>query len=342
VVPAVAPQVEPDTEAIQSPSSQGKGLLYMGIGMAAVALLVCTGVSGYVWDHRSAAPDAPVSAVVALEEPTVATAEADATAEAPSEEAVAEEPSFEAQDTGSPRGAKPSKAQASAAPTAPGSRTSRSAPRPARRAQRTRPPQIPSPALPPTVEETTDEGDGAVDLDRAARRASGGGLEPSTRRSLESVGTDNPTFTRARTILAVDAARRGDARSAENYIEQTMALPENRYNPVLLSQLALHQVNRQRYRTALTNANKAEQHWARLPSDVMFERKAVIYEVQAAATQGLLYEANEDRVQLELANDALRRWARLREHATAGSSFDRVARADRQIEKLNSIRARLE
>ena len=58
---------------------------------------------------------------------------------------------------------------------------------------------------------------------------------------FESVAIADPTYTRARTILALDAARRGDARSAENYIEQTMALPENRYNPVLLSQLALLQ-----------------------------------------------------------------------------------------------------
>ena len=102
---------------------------------------------------------------------------------------------------------------------------------------------------------------------------------------------DQPTYTRARTILALDAARRGDVASAENYIEQTMALPENRYNPLLLSQLALHQVNRQRYASALNNANKAEQHWARLPPDVLFERKAIIYEVQAAATQGVSQDA---------------------------------------------------
>jgi uncharacterized protein HemY len=167
-------------------------------------------------------------------------------------------------------------------------------------------------------------------------------LDADTRGGLEGTTIDDPAFTRAYTILAADAQARGDTVAAERYLERLMTLVENRFSPVLLSELARLQVNRRRYASALRNANTAEQHWARIPSSVMFERKSEIYEVQAAATQGLLYESDDEREQLELLDEALQRWTRYREHADAGARTDLVARADAQIDKLRAIRSRLE
>ena len=337
----------PSATPTAKPAEQSsKTILAVGVAAAAIALLFCAGLGGYVVQQgdtpsptAATAVDKPIEAAAAVVE----------------QEPPARDPKFAAEDTGQaavaqntpePK-ARPSKPASSRSP-----RASRSEPRSAPPTRRARPPRIPAPALPtppraaapsapdPGLEDARD--DPSVDLDRAARTASAGGLDPSTRRSLEAKAIDDPAYTQARTILAVDAAQRGDSAAAERYLEQTMSLPENRYNPVLLSQLALHQVNRQRYASALSNANRAEQHWARLPSNVMYERKAIIYEVQAAATQGLLYEAESDQQQKELVNDALQRWTRFREHATSGSSIDQIARADKQIEKLTSIRARLE
>ncbi|MBO84795.1 MAG: hypothetical protein CL927_05505, partial [Deltaproteobacteria bacterium] len=341
--PIAPPPVVPANNA---PNSYG--ILAVGIAAAAVAIVSSIGIAGFVFQQQGTPPAvasaseeaSPVVADVAL----------------PVEKPVA--PEFSAKDTGSPAADRPPKQapkaeKGTAATTAPSA--AKPSPRPIPSARRPRPPRIPAPALPTpppatpqasspsgTADIGSEPGEPELDLDQATRTASTGRLDPSTRRSLEALAIDNPDYTRARTLLAVDAAQRGDAASAERYLEQTMSLPENRYNPVLLSQLALHQVNRQRYASALNNANRAEQHWARLPSNVMFERKAIIYEVQAAATQGLLYEADSDQQQKELVNDALRRWTRFREHATSGSSTDQIVRADQQIEKLTSIRSRLE
>ncbi len=342
--PVLSANPPPEDDLDPPDSGGGRGLLYLGIGMAALALLVCAGVGGFV-ATRSGPTTEPVVAAVAPAGDIATPAVADVAAPEPEATKAPEEPeepaAFEARDTATPT-PKPE--------AAPPPKSSSSSSRP----RRPKPPRIPTPALPPppppkpapspepAAESTPETREGPVDIDRAARTAASSGLDATTRRALEAVAIDDPEYTRSRVVLSVDAARRGDTSSAERYLEQTMALPENRYNPVLLSQIALYQVNRSRYAAALNNANKAEQHWARIPSAEMFERKAAIFEVQAAATQGLLYEAEDDRQQLELVNDALRRWTRFREHATSGSSADRVARADTQIEKLNSIRERLE
>ena len=323
-------------------------MLFVGVGMAALALVVCAGVGGMAVLQGG---ESPTTAAVGID----GVAQVD---EAP-ETADGDEALTDLDPTGEGSAAALEEAEPPPEPAA----TSPSRTREARRtggassassrtsgrrtaSQAAPPPRLPPQPLPlPSSEPDPDpeaSRDGPVDLDRAARSAGRGGLDSDTRRRLEDTRIDDPTFTRAYTILAADAQARGDTRAAEGYLERLMALGENRFNPVLLSELARLQVNGRRYASALRNANTAEQHWARIPSSVMFERKAEIYEVQAAATQGLLYESDDEREQLDLLEDALKRWTRYREHADAGARVDLVARADTQLDKLRAIRSRLE
>ena len=70
-----------------------------------------------------------------------------------------------------------------------------------------------------------------------------------------------------------------------------MSVPENQRNPALLVERAQLAVHRKAYDAALTDANLAERHWARLPPKLIFSRKAMIYETQAASWQGKFYES---------------------------------------------------
>jgi hypothetical protein len=179
-------------------------------------------------------------------------------------------------------------------------------------------------------------------MDRMAADAQRGRLDRGSAERLESVPVDDPAYTRSRAILLMDAQRRGDARAAGRHLEDLMRLPENQYDPVFLSELSRVQVNRRQYQAALSTALKAEQHWARLPSTLVFDKKAEIFEVQAAATQGLLYESDDLTAQLGLIDDAILRWRRLQEHGRQGGSASLEGRALSQIQKLEDIRRRLQ
>lgn len=122
-------------------------------------------------------------------------------------------------------------------------------------------------------------------------------------------------------------------------LDDLMVLPENRYNPLYLSELAQWYVNAGRYEQALEAANKAEQYWARLPSSQVFEKKAEIYEAQAAAWQGLFYRSEDD---MELLEKAIRHWRKYREHVASRSRTDLARHADDQLAKLEDIQHRLQ
>ncbi len=344
-------QLDDDIEAPPKAKSATPTIVFVGVAMAAVALIACTGVLGVALTSDVFAPSAPVAQA---EAPT-ATAEIEAVPETtaaakltddtggPAVAAAEPSPVPSAEPPATPRPAAPSVAAARPAPRAP-EPARRAASDPPPRATREAPPRVapvplPPPEPPPAPAEPRD---GAVDYENAARVAARGGLDPATRQTLESTPIDDPNFTRAYTLLASDALARKDPRSAERYLEQLMALTENRYNPVLLGSLSRLQVNRRQYTKALDNAHRAEQHWARIPSGMMFEKKAEIYEVQAAATQGLLYDSDNEREQLQLAEDAIQRWVRYREHVSTASRDDLIANADTQLEKLRAIRTRLE
>ena len=177
-----------------------------------------------------------------------------------------------------------------------------------------------------------------VDLDDYASRASAGSLTRSDIMALELVGTDSSEYTRSRALLLMNAQRDGDESAAKMYLDQLMLKPENRYNPIYLTELSRHYINRGSYQRALENADLAERYWARLPSELIFDKKAEIYEIQAASYQGLFYDSQDDR---ELLYKSIRHWEKYREHVD-GRSSALTARADAELAKLEDIRLRLE
>ena len=64
-----------------------------------------------------------------------------------------------------------------------------------------------------------------------------------------------------------------------------------------------------------------------------------IYEVEAAAYQGLFYKSEDN---LDLLDKSIRHWQKFREHVMTESRTDLQGRANREIEKLENIRDRLQ
>jgi len=176
-------------------------------------------------------------------------------------------------------------------------------------------------------------------LDRYAKDADRGNLGSSDIMYLEMVAIDEPAYTRSRALLLMNAQRDGDSRATKRYLDELMMLPENRYNPVFLADLSRYHVNRGNYQSALDNAILAERYWARLPSELVFSKKAEIFEVQAAAYQGLFYKSEDD---LSLLDQAIRHWEKYRNHVKSKARSDLSRRADKELTKLEDIRGRLQ
>ncbi len=176
-------------------------------------------------------------------------------------------------------------------------------------------------------------------LDGFVASARAGKLDATDVRTLTAVGTTDPQYTRSRALLLVDAQKRADDTAAKKYLDQLMVLPENQYNPVFLTDLARWHANHGEYERALEKAEKAERYWARLPSELVFSKKAEIYEIQAAATQGRFYKAKDD---LELLERASAAWQKYRTHVATRDRTDLVKRADGELAKLADIKERLQ
>jgi hypothetical protein len=186
---------------------------------------------------------------------------------------------------------------------------------------------------------TALEPDASLSLDGYADSAKKGKLSSTDVSDLESTDTTDPNYTRSRALLLMNAQKKGDDAGQKRYLDQLMRLPENQYSPIFLADQARLQVNAKDYERALETAQKAERYWGRLPSDLVFAKKAEIFEVQAAAWQGRFYKSGED---LELLENAIRGWERYRTHVASKSRDDLVKRADEQIAKLTDIRERLQ
>lgn len=176
------------------------------------------------------------------------------------------------------------------------------------------------------------------DLERHTDAAKKGKLDAVGISELEAVDLSDPQYTRSRALLLMNAQRKGDSKAQRRYLDQLMAVPENQYNPVYLTDLARWYVNSGDYDRALEKASLAERHWARLPSELVFTKKAEIYEIQAAAWQGRFYTSDGDA---ELLDNAIRHWERYKAHVASRSRQDLLQRADAQIAKLHDIQERL-
>jgi tetratricopeptide (TPR) repeat protein len=184
-----------------------------------------------------------------------------------------------------------------------------------------------------TAEEST------TNVGQYSARAAQGALSSTEVLMLEMIDTPDPEYTRSRLLLVMDARRKGDQRGMKRYLDDVMSQPENAYNPVVLTEYGRYYANRGDYERALQKATLAERHWARIPSELIFMKKAEIYEIQAAAYQGLFYKSEGN---LDLLDKSIRGWTKYRDHAATKSRGDLSSKASREITKLQSIRERLQ
>lgn len=179
----------------------------------------------------------------------------------------------------------------------------------------------------------------SLDLDQLAGAARRGTLSGSDVNRLKALSTDHGDYTRANVLLYEDAKARGDTGARMAYLSRLMTQPENRYNPALLVEEAELAIRNKNYQLALDKANLAERHWARLPSDLIFSRKVMIYEIQARSHEGLFISSGGDNP--EQISSAIRGWERYRRHAETESRSDLIRKADAQIAKLQDVQKRV-
>ena len=177
-----------------------------------------------------------------------------------------------------------------------------------------------------------------TNVERFSGPAAQGRLTSSDIMSLETVPVDDRSYTRSRALLVMNAQRNGDTTATKRYLDELMLLPENQYNPIYLSDLGTWYLNNQQYDLALQEATLAERYWARLPPELVFSRKAEIYETQASAWQGQFNQSDDD---LEMLDQAIRYWQKYRDHVQTRSRSDLVGKADAQLAKLEDIKRRL-
>ncbi|MBL8614205.1 MAG: protein kinase [Deltaproteobacteria bacterium] len=181
---------------------------------------------------------------------------------------------------------------------------------------------------------------GAVDIDRLGRSAAKGKLSPSEVMELETIGRSDERFTRSRTILAMDARQKRSTSGEKRYLDELLSLPENKYNPLVLIDVARFDLNAKQYGRALERASLAERHWQRIPPELMADKKAQIYELEAKASKGLMHTAADEARQRELCQQAIRYWQRYAQQV-AGRA-DLVEVANRELASLEDIRKRLD
>lgn len=175
----------------------------------------------------------------------------------------------------------------------------------------------------------------APNLDQYANAARAGRLGSDAVATLESVSTADTNYTRSRALLLMNAQQKNDDSASKRYLDQLMLLPENQYNPVFLTDQARWYVNHGDYSNALAKAQLAERYWARLPSELVFSRKAEIYEIEAASWQGRFYQ---DSSRTDYLDNAIRAWQRYQEHVGKSTRSDLQKRASDAIANLQSIR----
>lgn len=201
------------------------------------------------------------------------------------------------------------------------------------------PPPAPVAAAPVASPAPPDAGVSAADLDTWSADAFAGQLGPSARDRLGAVPSEAGEYTRAQTLLLLDAKARGDGSGRDRAMRSLMALPENRYNPALLVEEAELHVQRREWKAALESARRAEQHWARLPSELVWSRKAMMYELQAVAETGLFYDSEGD--DLSTLSAAIRDWEKYQRHVETKGRADLADHAKEQLGKLRDIESRL-
>jgi tetratricopeptide (TPR) repeat protein len=165
-----------------------------------------------------------------------------------------------------------------------------------------------------------------------------GALTDDERMTLTMVERTNPAFEEARGILYEDAKARDDVFDREQHLDAILSIPRNEYNPQYLVEQAELYLRQGNFETALARAQTAERNWARLPSDILFSRKAMIYETEALALQGLFYQASDP----DMLYKSIRAWERYKTHVQSADRSDLASRADTQLIRLTDMQQRIE
>ncbi len=193
----------------------------------------------------------------------------------------------------------------------------------------------------PLIATTPTTPEPPTSLEAYTEAAYAGRLSADERATLEAITPDDEDeFSRANTLLYEDAKARDSLESRAQYLAALFSLPANRYRPELIIEDAELSIRKKDWQRALELAGRADQYWARMPSELIFTRRALIHEIRAQAFLGQFYASGGD--ELGALEDAIRGWQRYREHVARRQRADLLSRADRQLSRLYDMQERLQ
>ena len=167
--------------------------------------------------------------------------------------------------------------------------------------------------------------------------------DPAARLKMAKISVPRASeddYTRANALLYEDAKARGDDTARATALASLFRVPANQYRPEFLVEDAELAVRRQDWEKALAQATAAERHWARMPSDIVFSRLAMIHEVKAQAALGQFYASGGE--DLDALDAAVRGWERYRDHVADREHPELLSRADEQLTRLYDMQRRMQ
>lgn len=360
--PAAPRPKEPDLDDDDEPGRGAGGAVvaagaFAVVGVGAAIALVLVGIGVLWWMSQPGAPTTPSSTTASVAD--VDPGDPAAPAEEPAAEAPAEAEAPAAPQAAPQRAATPpptERAASSDPVRAPAAASTVRAPRETYTPPEPMPPVPKRTTTPATTaalatiapaplataaEVTTLQVDEVpASLQDLSAKARTGALTADDVNRLEAVRPSEPDYTRANVILYQHAKAKDDNRARARYLASIMSIPENQYNPQFLVEEAELAIRKKDWETAIAKADLAERQWARLPSDLIFSRKAMIYEIQAGGWQGRFYDS--EGTDMDALQQAIRAWDKYVRHVQTKNRADLAVKGETQANRLRDMQSRLE
>ncbi|HCP46757.1 MAG TPA: hypothetical protein DIU15_11985 [Deltaproteobacteria bacterium] len=171
-------------------------------------------------------------------------------------------------------------------------------------------------------------------IDDLAGRAVSGRLSTDEVRELRVIPSASATYNASRAVLLAHFEASQDFRSHCELAEEAIVQSANLADPQFNLEMGKCHLREGRYNEALETARIAEMHAQDIPSRIRTDRQLKIWEVQAKAYKGM-YQATDN---LDYVADSIAVWERYRHMARNTYREREIARADREIRGLESLK----
>jgi hypothetical protein len=163
------------------------------------------------------------------------------------------------------------------------------------------------------------------------------GLSQQEKETLNLVPEDNSEYTKALTILLIDAQTRKNEAEIDSILKRVFRISSSQKDPVMLLAKAHHLVNMQDFGEALTYALQAKEFWNKTPEETRDILRLEHLEVLATAEMGQFYSAPTKEQYMV----AIQLWESCLEMAREKEDPETIERAEETLNKLGIWGSRL-